>query len=54
MKKLTTSIAIASIFVVTSIFTASAMQINDQELVIGEYHQVNSFPPVDLETGNHE
>ncbi len=49
MKKQTTSIAIASIFAVTSLFAAVATHITDMELGIGEYNEVthNSSPRLD-------
>ncbi|MFK5925093.1 MAG: hypothetical protein QM483_00555 [Desulfuromusa sp.] len=40
MKKQTTSIAIASIFAITSLFAAAATRISDQELGIGNYNEV--------------
>ena len=43
MKKQTTSIAIASIFAMTSIFAAAAVGLNDQELGIGEYGDNASY-----------
>ena len=43
MKKQTTSIAIASIFAITSIFAAAAVGLNDQELGIGEYGDNASY-----------
>ena len=43
MKKQMTSIAIASIFAVTSLSVAAAVQISDQELGIGEYNEVTHY-----------
>ncbi len=43
MKKQTTSIAIASIFAITSIFAAASTGLNDQELGIGEYGDNASY-----------
>jgi len=58
MKKQTTSIAIASIFAVTSIFVAAAVQISDQELGIGEYseqasHNVPALDDKELGIGEY-
>jgi hypothetical protein len=43
MKKQITSLTIASIFAVTSLFVLTAMQISDQELGIGEYGEQAHF-----------